>query len=100
MSAILEPIEFDYFDTVTREAHTVSISAQRVAMADGMPSDPVTPPETRLHRAWSVAGLLIAFLGGLVAVARAGSRGRPDCAGCRGSIRWREGFDAPPLPAI
>ena len=34
-SAILEPIEFDYFDTVTRRSHHVRISPQRVAMDEG-----------------------------------------------------------------
>ncbi|ETX14234.1 hypothetical protein OCH239_03965 [Roseivivax halodurans JCM 10272] len=68
VSAILEPIEFDYFDTVTRELHSVSISAQRVAMAEAMPPAQIPPPEARLHPISSVAGILVAFLGALAVV--------------------------------
>ncbi len=41
VSAILEPIEFSYFDTVERKVRTVTISAQRVAFSENGNVQPV-----------------------------------------------------------
>ncbi|KKK61924.1 hypothetical protein LCGC14_3009460, partial [marine sediment metagenome] len=66
-SAILEPFSFDYFDTVARRMRTVTISAQRVAMADAPPVPPVPDP-VRLGglRIWGA--MAAGVLAGLVAV--------------------------------
>ncbi|WP_158214523.1 BatD family protein [Phaeobacter sp. 22II1-1F12B] len=56
-SAIIEPIEFDYFDTTTRKMQTVTISAQRIAMEESAAPPGSPPPEpARLHP------LLMAFV--------------------------------------
>lgn len=52
-SAILEPIELDYFDTRFREQRTVSIAAQRIAFGD---AGPLAAVET--EQPYSPAGLL------------------------------------------
>lgn len=44
ISAIVEPISFDYFDTRNRVPRSVTISAQRVAMDDSSLPEPVLPP--------------------------------------------------------
>lgn len=43
-SAILEPINFSYFDTITRQKHNVEITAQRVAMSEANLPSPQPPP--------------------------------------------------------
>ncbi|PCJ08105.1 MAG: hypothetical protein COB16_08975 [Rhodobacteraceae bacterium] len=71
-STIVEPLEFSYFDTTTREHHTVSISAQRVAYGNVVPqaqsgSGSVTATVAPSHLpGWPVAmvaGLI--FVGGI-----------------------------------
>ncbi len=71
-SAIVEPLEFSYFDTFTRDHRTVTISPQRVAYGQAVPptpgpggDDPVPPPAARLP-GWPEAVLAaIIFAGGL-----------------------------------
>ena len=59
-SAILEPITFDYFDTVTRRMQTVRISPQRVAIAESAtPPVVAPPPETRPRRALSLGSFAV-----------------------------------------
>ena len=68
-SAILEPIEFQYFDTVTRKLHDVTISAQRVAMREGTAPPPAPPPDgTEPRGAAILAAGALAFAAGLLAL--------------------------------
>jgi hypothetical protein len=82
-SAILEPIEFSFFDTRERVMRDVVISPQRVAMAPGpAPVAASAPPEGgSLHRA---SGLTALAAGAIAGVAAMGWRrtGRP--------ADWRE----------
>lgn len=65
-SAILEPLTFDYFDTTTRQAHSATITAQRVAMDETNLPDPVPPPAPARQQPALMAGTgLIALLVGL-----------------------------------
>ena len=43
VSTIVEPIEFSFFDTVAREMRKVTISAQRIAYGDTIPTAPDLP---------------------------------------------------------
>ena len=74
-SAILEPIEFSFFDTVERKMRTARISAQRVAMADGaflMP-EPAEDSEPVSLRAGAMSlAMLAAFMFGLGPIIGAG----------------------------
>ncbi|WP_298919155.1 hypothetical protein [uncultured Roseobacter sp.] len=76
-SAIVEPISFQYFDTVTRQMQTVSISAQRVAYGKAVPQGrqqtaPVLEP-ARLPD-WPAAALaVLVFVTGF-AIAHSGWR--------------------------
>lgn len=72
-SAVVEPMSFSYFDTTTRETHTVTISAQRVAYgADGapdpsLPAATTTPPAESRLPGWEMAGLaFLVFVMGLI----------------------------------
>ncbi|PIL20771.1 hypothetical protein P775_07790, partial [Puniceibacterium antarcticum] len=56
-SAIVEPVSFDYFDTVNRVMRTVTISAQRVAMDESVLPAPVVPPVPARLLAWPVLGV-------------------------------------------
>ncbi|SMX44911.1 BatD family protein [Actibacterium lipolyticum] len=75
-SAILEPIEFSYFDTVARQMRTAKISAQRIAIseADMPPPRPeenvAEPAKLRAGALW--AGLIGAFGIGLVGIVGTG----------------------------
>ncbi|MGB5556978.1 MAG: hypothetical protein WBN04_03095 [Paracoccaceae bacterium] len=76
-SAILEPIEFSFFDTVSRQMRTAVISAQRVAMADGAFLVPSlrgndVPVRLRAGALWLV--VVVAFLVGLGLVIRPSRR--------------------------
>ncbi|MDU9005778.1 hypothetical protein [Sedimentitalea todarodis] len=65
-SAILEPLTFDYFDTTTRQAHSATITAQRVAMDETSLPDPVLPPAPTRQRPTLMASTgVIAFAAGL-----------------------------------
>lgn len=66
-SAILEPLEFDYFDTVTRKSHRVTITAQRIAMQESAQARSAAPPENgaELHPGTAIGAGLLAFLAGL-----------------------------------
>ena len=44
MSAVVEPLSFDYFDTTTRETRTVEIGAQRVAYGTRLPGSGTDAP--------------------------------------------------------
>ena len=88
-SAILEPVEFEFYDTRNRVPRRVTISAQRVAYDESVLPEPVQLAEpARLHPwlVWSAAAL--ALVGGLAAVL-AGRR----FAGWQGLQRWPV-FDA------
>lgn len=67
-STIVEPLSFDYFDTVNRVSRTVTISAQRVAYGAVVPDSPVDATAVQEARlpGWPVflLGALI-FGGGL-----------------------------------
>ncbi|MEO1138379.1 MAG: hypothetical protein AAFW87_02885 [Pseudomonadota bacterium] len=69
-AAILEPIEFTYFDTLTREDRTVEISAQRVAFGETVIPEATTPtPPIVQARLWSGTQLTVgvfAFLAALM----------------------------------
>lgn len=66
-SAIVEPIELEYFDTANRQSHDVTISAQRIAMAVSDATPQQEPAESAvLHPGAIVAGAGIAFLAGLL----------------------------------
>ncbi|WP_299846690.1 hypothetical protein [uncultured Roseovarius sp.] len=71
-SAILEPIKFNYFDTITRQVHEVTITAQRVAMkAANSPSAATTnsaPSDAQLHPWFLFSTGATATLAGLVAM--------------------------------
>lgn len=96
-SAILEPIEFSYFNTNDRTTHRAVISAQRVAYEDDiLPTAPVkVTPQTQRKRPGpvmlSMLGLA-AFLASL-AVMRPRSQtltfGKVHAAIDRGLARWR-----------
>ena len=61
-SAIIEPIEFDYFDTTTRKMQTVTISAQRIAMEESAAPPSMPPPEpARLHPLLMTLGFVVAL---------------------------------------
>lgn len=69
-STIVEPLEFTFFDTLTREFRSVSISAQQVAYGDATPKagagpGMVTSAPVRLP-GWPVAAAAgLVFLGGI-----------------------------------
>lgn len=68
-SGIVEPLSFEFFNTATRSAQTVTISAQRVAYGDTLPPTETTlavlPPPANLP-SWPLALLgVVVFLGGL-----------------------------------
>lgn len=46
VSAVVEPLSFDYFDTATREMRTVEIDAQRVAYGARVPGRGADAPDT------------------------------------------------------
>ncbi len=69
-STIVEPLKFSYFNTQTREHHTVTISAQRVAYGSVVPqtraevvADPAVPASLPGWPVAVAAGLI--FLGGI-----------------------------------
>lgn len=69
VSAIVEPLTFDYYDTVHRQARSVTISPQRIAYGDLTPefqasAAPVTPAALPGWPVGLVAALV--FLSGLV----------------------------------
>lgn len=74
-STIVEPLEFEYFDTVSRETRSVTISAQRVAYGSVVPDTvqadrkrQVFPDPARLP-GWPLAlGAVALCIGGIVAV--------------------------------
>ncbi|WP_424971732.1 hypothetical protein [Dinoroseobacter sp. S76] len=71
-STIVEPLSFDYFDTVHREDRAVTISAQRVAYGTVVPEAPVAPlPQAALVQA-RLPGWPVALLAGLVFLGGAG----------------------------
>jgi len=69
-STIVEPLNFDYFDTIAREPRSVTVSAQRVAYGSVVPqanpvSLPQRPPAAALP-GWTVAALgFLVFVGGI-----------------------------------
>lgn len=73
-SAILEPIEFTYFDTVERKQRSVVISAQRVAFWDAVPSLPTAVQEpqkkTRLRPEILAGVALLALIAAFFALSR------------------------------
>ena len=76
VSAIVEPLEFDYFHTGARQSHTVTISAQRIAYGETIPGGtpaaqtPVTAVQAALP-SWPHAVLGVVVFGiGLWVVAR------------------------------
>jgi hypothetical protein len=65
-AAILEPIEFSYFDTFERKSKRVVISAQRGAFGDAAPLPPAPGGQAeiaavRLHPGWLVTVAGVAF---------------------------------------
>ncbi|MEP3330955.1 hypothetical protein [Sedimentitalea sp.] len=64
-SAILEPLTFDYFDTTTRQAHSATITAQRVAMDEANLPEPAPPPAPAAQRTALMAGtgIIALFIG-------------------------------------
>ncbi len=62
--AIIEPVTFDYFDTTTRQAHTATISAQRVAMDETAlpPARTGAPVAVKLSILPSASVAALAFL--------------------------------------
>ena len=85
-SAIVEPLEFAFFDTENRVMRDVTISAQRVAYAEaGLPPPDAPVPTVRLP------GWPVALLAGLAFVAGLGwaVQGRQaDGAGLRRRLPW------------
>lgn len=73
-AAILEPIEFSYFDTVERQTRNVVISAQRVAFGDAIrppPAADVAPPAQKQMRPALLGAIgFFAFVAGTVLFAR------------------------------
>ena len=73
-SAILEPVDFSYYDTVSRRMRNVVISAQRVAFGDidtpGPASEAPPPEPVALNPALLLAAGLTAFAGGLLVLLR------------------------------
>ncbi|MFA3916358.1 hypothetical protein [Ruegeria hyattellae] len=70
-STIVEPLSFDYFDTVGREMREVTISAQRVAYGSVTGDRAAVPPSTSVLPArlpgWPVAVVaLLIFVSGIV----------------------------------
>lgn len=65
-SAILEPIEFPYFDTVTRQMRKVVITPQRVAYGEATLPPPAPEPPPR-RSSLGAAGLGAIGLGGFLA---------------------------------
>lgn len=67
-SAILEPIELTYFDTVAREMRSVKISAQKVSMEqiDTPPPRDETIVPVQLHTGLLASTASLALLGGVV----------------------------------
>ncbi len=66
-STILEPVEFSYFDTVSRELRLVTISPQRVAYARAEQqavSGPAASPPAELHPRLLILFLMAAAIGG------------------------------------
>ncbi len=62
-STIVEPLHFDYFDTTSRMARSVTISAQRVAYGavtpDANPTIPAPARDPTRLPGWGVAGLAV-----------------------------------------
>ncbi len=73
-SAILEPIEFTYFDTIERKQRSVVISAQRVAFGDAAPSLTAAaqepPRQTQLRPSILAGAALVAFMAAFTALSR------------------------------
>ena len=66
-SAILEPIEFEYFDTLNRVPRKAVISPQRVAYLEGEMTEAPDPPEPAvLQQGVSVVAGAVAFVLGLL----------------------------------
>lgn len=86
-SAIVEPIEISYFDTVAREMRVVTISPQRVAVRGEAMADLAAPPPPGRARGGLMLGMLgvgvLLGLGGLLI-----GRG----LGRREDILWRLGL--------
>ncbi|MFD1343095.1 hypothetical protein, partial [Litorisediminicola beolgyonensis] len=69
VSAILEPIQFDYYDTRDRTPRRVVISAQRVAYDESTLGSAPPPPEpVALHPLAAALALGLGLLGGLTAL--------------------------------
>ncbi len=86
VSAITEPMEFDWYDTVAREPRRVKIGAQRVAY--GAPVAEVTPPgEAGVARAgWPLGALVAGLIAGLGALTWGRHWARP---GFADPLRWQ-----------
>ncbi len=72
VSAIVEPMEVSYFDTIERSMKSVVISPQRVAISPAMPpvrnqsrEQPLRAPPAMLKPVWLIVAVLAAFIGGL-----------------------------------
>ena len=86
-SAILEPIKFEYYDTVAREMRSVTISAQRVATTAATAATAAAADRGKLHR----GSVRIALRGRFAAGA-----GRADSRSV-GRIFRRSAVPVPPL---
>lgn len=86
-SAIIEPIELSYFDTVAREMRVVTISPQRVAVrGDALVLPSAPPPPGRARGGLLLGGVLAGLVLGLAGLLAGRGIGR------REEILWRLGL--------